>query len=267
MLDSGAFTAWTQGEKINLEDYIRYIKKHKDIIDTYFNLDVIPGKPNKKRTYEMVQKSAARSYDNLQIMKKAGLNPIPVFHQGEDFEWLKKMRHELYIALGGLGGQSDTESIIWLDKCFDMLTTEDGYPTHKVHGLGISSFDLLRRYPWFSCDSTAWAKTSAYGSILVPTYRKGKPDYALNPTKITISDVDRDNGTPPDHYCRMGSMMQERVKDFLTNHVGITIKQVRTNYVERAKAVVYFMKKFEKAIGDVVFKQKGSTFNFTSSGD
>lgn len=265
MLDSGAFTAWTQGDKINVKDYIKYVIKHRDLIDTYFNLDVIPGKPNRNRTYEMVQKSAAASYKNLQIMRKAGLDPIPVFHQGESFDWLEKMIQNCeYLSLGGLGGQSDTESIIWLDKCWDMLTHDDGTPMTKVHGLGVSSWDLLRRYPWFSCDSTAWAKTSAFGGILVPGYRKGVPDYTLNPTKITVSDVERDNNkVPPDHFMRLGPMMQDRVKDWLSCHVGITLKQAREDYVQRARAVVYFTQKFIDNLGEVKFRHKGVTWGLT----
>lgn len=263
-LDSGAFSAWTQGEKIDVHDYIAYVKKNKHLLDTYFNLDVIPGKPNQPRTPEQVKKAAKQSYRNLQIMKKAGLDPIPVFHQGESFEWLNKLLEDnhVYIALGGLGGQSDTESIIWLDRCFNILTDKQGRAIIKIHGLGVSSFNLLRRYPWYSCDSTSWAKSSAFGSIFIPGYKGGNPDYSLNPTKITVSRVERGSGVPADHYDLLGEMTKTRVKDYLNNHVGVTVNQVREDYVLRAKTTVYFMKRFVAEIGDVRFRQKGSSFTF-----
>src|SRR5580692_1929900 len=83
MLDSGAFSAWKRGISINLAEYIAYIKKHEHLLASYVCLDQIPGKPGVKRTQAEVDDAAAQSYKNQQTMKKAGLTPIPVFHQGE----------------------------------------------------------------------------------------------------------------------------------------------------------------------------------------
>lgn len=262
MLDSGAFTAWTKGEEINLKEYIQYIKDNQSIIDTYFNLDVIPGRKGEKRTPAMVEKSARLSYDNLQKMRKAGLDPIPVFHQGERFYWLEKMLDDGidYISLGGLGGQTARESKIWLDKCFTRLTDKEGRAIIKVHGLGVASFNLLKRYPWYTCDATSWARTSAYGFIYVPAYKNGEPDYSANPIKVGVSKVERATGIPKDHITRFGPLLHDRVKDFLENHVGITMEEASENYVERARAVVYLMLRFQKAIGEVRFKHRGSAF-------
>ena len=76
-LDSGAFSAWSQGKEINIEDYIQFIKEHKDVIDVYANLDVIGD--------------AEATWRNQLRMEKAGLNPLPVFHYGEDISWLKNL--------------------------------------------------------------------------------------------------------------------------------------------------------------------------------
>ena len=40
-LDSGAFSAETQGAKIDIQEYIDFIKEHQDVIEVYANLDVI----------------------------------------------------------------------------------------------------------------------------------------------------------------------------------------------------------------------------------
>lgn len=263
MLDSGAFTAWTKGEEINLKEYIQYIKTNSELIDTYFNLDVIPGKPNQPRTEKIVEEAAEASYKNLKRMVKAGLNPIPVFHQGEKFKWLERMvedGHD-YISLGGLGGQSEPESRMWLDKAWTRLTDTKGRPIRvngkklKVHGLGVSSFNLLKRYPWYTADATSWALTAAYGNIYVPVYAAGQPVYAETPVKISISKVERGN-PPADHYLRMGPLQQGRVKDFLEKHVGTTPDKVADDYVERARAIVFFMLRFQEAIGKIRFKHR-----------
>ena len=75
-LDSGAFSAFTQGAEINIVDYIAFIKKNKKYIETYAVLDVIG--------------SAEKTWENQRIMEKAGLSPLPCFHFGEGVKWLKK---------------------------------------------------------------------------------------------------------------------------------------------------------------------------------
>src|SRR5512133_2802594 len=74
-LDSGAYSAKTQGIEVNLNEYIQFIKDNKEVIDVYANLDVIG--------------SAQGTWKNHNLMVKAGLNPMPVFHYGEDKKWLK----------------------------------------------------------------------------------------------------------------------------------------------------------------------------------
>ena len=86
-LDSGAFSAYTVGAKINLDEYIQYIKDHK--IKTYANLDVIDD--------------VEGSYQNYKYMVSSGLKPIPVFHCGEDSKYLELYLKDCdYIALGGV---------------------------------------------------------------------------------------------------------------------------------------------------------------------
>jgi len=49
MLDSGAYSAWSKGKRISLEDYVEFIlTRGTDTWTTIVNLDVIPGKKGKK---------------------------------------------------------------------------------------------------------------------------------------------------------------------------------------------------------------------------
>jgi hypothetical protein len=100
-LDSGAFTAWTKGETIKVEDYIRFVRQVEPYVQIYANLDVIPASPKRVRTVEEVETSAQQSHRNWQKMKDAGLRPLPVFHQMERFRWLERMLRdgENYIGI------------------------------------------------------------------------------------------------------------------------------------------------------------------------
>src|SRR4051812_44347063 len=82
LLDSGAYSAWTKGVVIDLPSYIQFIKKHRRMLAGYVNLDVIPGQDGRRpHDREQIEAAARASYRNLQLMRDAGLTPIPVFHQ------------------------------------------------------------------------------------------------------------------------------------------------------------------------------------------
>ncbi len=164
-VDSGAFSAWNQGTEVNVENYINFIKNNLDVIDQYANLDVISD--------------ATATLKNQYIMEKAGLHPIPVFHYGSDESYLKKYCKEYnYISLGGMVPINTRNLILWLDKLYSKyLTNKKGYPITKIHGFGITSAKLMRRYPWYSVDSTSWAAISRMGAIIIPKLKGSKWDY------------------------------------------------------------------------------------------
>lgn len=174
-LDSGAYSAFTQGVEIDIQEYIAFIKEHQDIIKVYANLDVIGD--------------AKGTWRNQLTMEKAGLKPVPVFHQGEPEKYLKKYVEKYdYICLGGMVGSSSPALAPWLDRMFlDYLIDENGFPKIKVHGFGLTSLRLMLRYPWYSVDSTSWVMTGRTGSIYVPRYRNGQWIYDEDSWKIAIS--------------------------------------------------------------------------------
>lgn len=175
-LDSGAFSAQTQGVTIDIYDYINFIKENQEVIKTYSNLDIIGD--------------AEGTYKNQKIMEKQGLKPIPVFHYGEDIKWLKKYLKQGYdyLSLGGMVPISTPELTHWLDYLFTkFLTDNEGLPIIKIHGFGLTSFELMLRYPWYSVDSTSWVVTGRLGSLFIPIKRKGVWDYTKPPHKIAVS--------------------------------------------------------------------------------
>lgn len=175
-LDSGAFSAHTQGIKIDIDEYAAFIKKNKKYIDHYANLDVIGD--------------AEASLKNQKYLEKLGLKPIPVFHYGEDISYLKYyIKNYAYLGIGGTVSVSRIDRRKWLDMLFSQYLCDQktGLPKVKIHGFGLSSFSLMLRYPWYSVDSTTWVKAGSVGSIFVPKYKQGRWIYSEDAHKITVS--------------------------------------------------------------------------------
>ena len=175
-LDSGAFSAKSQGVEINLKEYIQFIKENESVINIYANLDVIGD--------------AEATWKNQQKMERVGLHPMPCFHYGEDLKWLKLYLDKYdYIALGGMVRGGTDLLIRWLDPLFaNHLCDSAGIPKVKVHGFGLTSLPLMLRYPWFSVDSTSWVVTGRMGSIYIPRYRSGEWLYDEQSWKIAVSN-------------------------------------------------------------------------------
>lgn len=176
-LDSGAFSAYTQGAEIDLDEYIQFIKDNRKSVEVYANLDVIGD--------------ARATWKNQKRMERAGLMPIPCFHFGEDWLWLERYVNNYdYIALGGIAVKKNYGVLTrWLDECFNRICDAQGVPRVKVHGFGITSLRLLFRYPWYSVDSTSWVVTSRMGLVLVPRRRSnGELDYSTEPMKVSVSN-------------------------------------------------------------------------------
>ena len=160
-VDSGGFSATTQGLEIDINSYMDWLKKFNDIITVYANLDEI-GNPE-------------LTYERQKIMEASGLNPLPVFHTGEPVSWLERYIDEGYdyICLGGMVPYSkDRKRLVkWMSLCFDIA--EKSGKEIKYHGFGMTNWDLMRAYPWESVDSSSWCSGFRYGSVPIFDSRTG----------------------------------------------------------------------------------------------
>jgi len=203
-LDSGAFSAFTRKTEIHIDEYIEYVKENLDYIDYYANLDVIGDQP--------------QTYKNWAYMRKKGLEPMPVFHAGRNRN-PKHLQHYLeeaeYIALGAIAKMNTAERIRNLDNVWYSLTNNEGLPLVKVHGFGLTSFPLMKRYPWFSVDSMAWVlQGGSYGHMWFPYYdpESKKFDYSVPP--IT-ADVGRLAIDKPCHFWALSDASKQVVLDYI----------------------------------------------------
>ena len=206
ILDSGAFSSWTKGKSIDIDEYISFIKNVQDCVDSYICLDVI-GDP-------------IGTLKNQQYMESKGLNPMPVFHRNEDYSFLHNLISNYdYVGLGGMAsgvGILDIQN--HLDRCFDIICDQPcRLPKVKIHGFGLTAMELMFRYPWYSVDSSSWALTGAFGSIMFPKKVNGALDFTLIPVKIKISDRAPQNTEEAIHFKTLSPAEQKYVLDYITS--------------------------------------------------
>lgn len=217
-LDSGAFSMFTQGVKVDLKKYAQFILSNQDIIHIASNLDVI-GAGHEQESYDR-QKLLEQYLGN----KKDGIKPV--HHVRDDDYWLEKYIDEGYdyIFLGGMVPESTPVLMQWLDRIWHQyLTNPDGTPKIKVHGFGLTTNSLIFRYPWFSVDSTSWVMSSRFGSMLMDLPRE---DGTVKDIKVDFSDKSKKKfemdswhfkSLKPDEQeailARLAELEAERIKD------------------------------------------------------
>ena len=247
MADSGAFTAWTKGKKIDIDEYIKFLRDHIDIIDRYVNLDVIPGIQGTPPTPDEVESSAEQGWKNYEYFKKEGLDPIHVFHQGESWEWLRKMLKEChYIGVSHNKDKSTSEVDKWLYQCFYIIKNSNN-PDIKTHAFGLTSPSLLNKYPYYSVDSATWALTSAMGSIYTPFGR------------YRISDEERDK-PDPSHIKKQNEIIQNKVKEYI-EEFGFSLEaaaDVNKGYKFRNLLNIKHFLDFEEKTQNVIYNDNQS---------
>ena len=262
MLDSGAFSAWTRKESIDLKAYIKFIKLWQPHLWQYVALDSIPGKLGTTRTQAEVAASAQLSYDNLQRMKDAGLKPMPVFHQGESFEYLERMLAdgEDYMGLAPLKDNAMSIQLKWLDKVFTLITDDAGQPLVKTHGFGATHAAYMLRYPWFTCDSTTWLLTPAYGQIFVPPLVNGKFDYTKRPMRVHISGVATDKHSKRVTFAGSGPHVQGLVLKWLAEEAGVSMLKARNSHWWRRTCLIIYFQRFAAHTKGIRFTHRQNSF-------
>ncbi len=145
-IDSGAFSAANSDKEINIDDYCKYILETG--VTTYAGLDVIGN-------------ASATRYNTEYMVGEYGLNPIPTFHLGSNLHDLNAIASGdySYIALGGLVFASGVTS--HCDQVWHRILTIN--PKLRVHGFGLTNIDLMKRYPWYSVDSSSFKSCKRFG--------------------------------------------------------------------------------------------------------
>jgi hypothetical protein len=149
MIDSGAFSVYASGGTVDLTEYCDFCLGIRDLASdfTFVNLDHIDDE-------DRPEEAARIGYENFEFMRSRGLDPIPVVHEGEDLDWLKRYLDagSIYIGLSGLSkGHADD----FFAQAWEMLCDSSGNPLVRVHAVGESRTEVLLAYPWASADSSS----------------------------------------------------------------------------------------------------------------
>jgi hypothetical protein len=215
-LDSGAFSAFTQGKTIPVEAFAEFVKTHGGHLQVVSSLDAIGDAAQSLALY----KQLIGPLDCPQV--------IPVFHCREDVRFLKEYlaMGVPYLALGGMVPESTTWLYSWLDDLWaNYLTDDDGAPIVRVHGFGLTVGTLIERYPWYSVDSTTWLNGARFGTgifnfegrrlVHVPV----SPD---NPAAKQINSRHLNNLTVPEYESALAQI----------EAAGMTVDDIR-DYTEK----------------------------------
>lgn len=149
MLDSGAFTFFSSGKKIDwytyLEEYAKFILQHS--VKYFYELDI-----DDLIGYENVLKLRQK----LEMM--TGKKSIPVWHISRGIEEFVKMCEQYeYVAIGGLvGGKRHSLQQRTLEKNFPWFIRTAHRNGARIHALGYTKLDKLTDYHFDSVDSTRW---------------------------------------------------------------------------------------------------------------
>lgn len=215
------------------EAYIKFVKKNDKYLFAYVNMDVI--------------NNAEESYKSLKYMEDRGCHPLPVFHLGNDPKWLERYVEEGYkfICIGGITPNPYVSLKPILDRLWsNILTDSKGMPLVKIHGLACTSFQLLKRYPWFSVDSATWTKLGAWGGIYVPRKVGEKFSFDKRPFGIQVSEKSSAIGASGMHALTLFQAEREHVQEWL-DFIGVPFGSAKelgvlNDYQCRMKANLLF---------------------------
>lgn len=156
LLDSGAFTFMSNSHQgaIDWDDYIRryadFINRNK--VDKFFELDI----------------DAVTNYNHVKELRNkleslTNKPCIPVWHKSRGLDEFYKMCEEYsYVAIGGIVSKEITREQY---PIFSKLIKIAHANKCKIHGLGFSNLEGVKKYHFDSVDSTSWTSGNRFGYI------------------------------------------------------------------------------------------------------
>lgn len=176
-LDNSAFTIWKQGGKLDFQGVMDWYSEWS--MHPRCDLLIIPDdiEGNEADNDSLLSKFVNKANKNMMDVA------APVWHLHESLERLDRLVQWKYLCLGSSGDYSSPGSKKWTDRmaeAMDVICDDRGRPKTKLHGLRMLAPDIVRRYPFFSADSTNVVQCSS----LLGRFGMYKP-----PTRVQCSEV------------------------------------------------------------------------------
>lgn len=174
MLDSGAYTAWTQGTSVNLHEYAQWCvstqAQHSGTV-WCVNLDVIPGEQGRTSTTSERKAAMTGSLHNADTLRQYKIALAEVFHQDEPWQYLHDLLDRLddsgVLCISPRNDVSVKSKIAWQqDVLRQLLRRFDVSTLPRCHGLAVTSRRMLEQFPYYSVDSSTWNAAVRFGTYV-----------------------------------------------------------------------------------------------------
>lgn len=173
-MDSGAFTAWTKGAVIDVDEYCDYINENGQYVDYFGQLDRIPRVGATMKEAEEAAKYTLDNYLDMVSKVKYPEKIVYTFHVGEPIEILKQAlkwgsEHKdimQLIAIGGMVRKNAVSKHSIINRVFAAI--REIYPEVKVHLFGCTSPQYFIDYPATSGDSSNYIMSAKTGCVWTP---------------------------------------------------------------------------------------------------
>ena len=144
LLDCGAYTAWSSGNPVNLDEYCRFLENPPVPLWRYFALDVIGDGDATLRNYE--------------TMLKRGFNPLPIFTPGDPLAVMDRYYETSdVVGVGGLNA---------LGSGHNYVRTVYGHAAgRKLHLLGYATVGHIKALRPYMCDASTWEAGARFAQL------------------------------------------------------------------------------------------------------
>jgi len=239
VLDSGTWTLnnpnATPEIQITLENYKNWVLEYGRHFNFIFNFDS-----------DFTERGFPTNLHNQNKLEEASLNPVPVVHDiyGDEVDYYINEDYPL-VAIGSF----QITNILDLNPVVHKLH-QAGI---KVHLFGTSQFDYLAYLPVYSCDSTTWLQTGAFGKIYFWNPMKSSQDKT---DIISLEERLQTKQSPKNLYSSYAH--RETFDAFLAETFGITYENflgTQGHFYKRLVNLHYFVQLEE--IVDQEHQKKG----------
>lgn len=227
LLDSGAFTAWSKGKRVDINHLIATYSEVMALADQskvkiwLINLDVIPGSAGVTAGEDEVREAIKQSDINFEILtKEFGDCVVPVYHQNESEARLHEVASMAsYICASPRNDLPEWTRVQWSEEVHSKLP-----PNIRTHGLATTGAKMLDRVPWWSVDSAAWLYSGAMGKV--DCWYGGKW------VSINISKESPDRYNQGKHYDNCDKHIRQVVEERAAFH-GVDVAKMRDDHMAR----------------------------------
>jgi hypothetical protein len=182
ILDSGAFSAFSDIQQAKNIDWLSYTKKYIEFIKKtdaklFFELDI-----------DAVVGLEKVEYYRKMIEDAIGRPTIPCWHSNRGAEYYIKCCEDYpYVALGTTSANADGKKIRSNPEILQWFIHHAKKNNAKIHGLGFTNIEMLHKLKFDSVDSTSWISGQKFGNMhkfngqKMIQYQREKGQIMINP--------------------------------------------------------------------------------------